>query len=87
MPGGFKFVRQASIANYFVDFACRQERLIVETDGGTHGTAFELAADRERSQVLTTLGYKVVRVLNMDIYENIDGVLDQLLAALEGSNL
>ncbi|RUO98376.1 DUF559 domain-containing protein [Hyphomicrobium sp.] len=36
--GGFKFLRQFPIEQYFVDFACREQRLIVEIDGGTHGT-------------------------------------------------
>jgi very-short-patch-repair endonuclease len=81
--GGFKFVRQFPIESYFVDFACRKERLIVEVDGGTHGNSTELTSDRERARSLVALGYKIVRVHNMDVYENIDGVLAQLLAVLE----
>jgi len=43
--GGFKFVRQAAIGSYFADFACREKKLIVEVDGGTHGLETEIAAD------------------------------------------
>src|SRR5262249_20183481 len=32
----FKFVRQAPIGPYIVDFLCREARLIVEVDGATH---------------------------------------------------
>ena len=32
--GGCKFVRQEPIGPYFVDFVCRERRLIVEVDGG-----------------------------------------------------
>lgn len=84
--GGFKFVRQFPIENYFADFVCRGEHLIVEIDGGTHGLPAELAKDREREQALTSLGYKIVRVHNADVYQNIDGVLVQLLGVLEGRN-
>jgi very-short-patch-repair endonuclease len=84
--GGFKFVRQFSIKNYFVDFACRKERLIIEVDGGTHSTPVELSNDIRRNQVLAELGYKIVRVHNMDVHENIDGVLAHVLAVLEKRN-
>ncbi|CAA2136489.1 endonuclease domain-containing protein [Hyphomicrobium sp. ghe19] len=78
--GGVKFVRQFPIENYYVDFACRDARSIVEIDGGTHDTPSELAHDSKRTQTLMALGYKVVRVHNNDICENVDGVLDQILA-------
>jgi very-short-patch-repair endonuclease len=82
--GGFKFVRQFPIESYFVDFACRKKRLIVEIDGATHRNPAELACDHVRAQALIALGYKIVRVHNIDIYENVEGVLSQLLAELGG---
>ena len=85
--GGFKFVRQFPIENYFVDFACRKARLIVEIDGSTHGTPAELANDIERSQIVSALGYKILRVHNTDVYQDIETVLDQLLAELERRNV
>ncbi|WP_409561817.1 endonuclease domain-containing protein [Hyphomicrobium sp. MC8b] len=81
--GGFKFVRQFPIGDYFADFACREMHVVVEIDGGTHGTPSEIAKDRTREEELVMLGYKIVRINNADIYKNIDGVLDQLLAALQ----
>ncbi|RVL14378.1 endonuclease domain-containing protein, partial [Sinorhizobium meliloti] len=33
---GFKFVRQVAVGPYFADFACRDERLVVEVDGSQH---------------------------------------------------
>lgn len=85
--GGFKFVRQFPIEKYFADFACREKRLAVEIDGATHGTLAELASDQARTQAFCALGYKIVRVHNIDIFENIDQVLDQLLANLEGREI
>jgi very-short-patch-repair endonuclease len=34
--GGFKFVRQEPIDRYYVEFVCRERRLIIELDGGQH---------------------------------------------------
>ena len=36
--GGFKFVRQEAIGPFVVDFVCRERKLIIEVDGGQHGT-------------------------------------------------
>ncbi len=33
---GLKFVRQAPVEPYFVDFLCREHMVVVEVDGGTH---------------------------------------------------
>jgi very-short-patch-repair endonuclease len=30
--GGLKFVRQEPVAQYYVDFVCREQRLIIELD-------------------------------------------------------
>jgi very-short-patch-repair endonuclease len=80
---GLKFVRQAPIAPYFVDFLCREHKVVVEVDGGTHSTEAEMAADTRRAQQLERMGYRVFRAHNADVYENIDGVLDNLLAFIE----
>jgi len=81
---GFKFVRQLAIADYFVDFACRERMLVVEVDGATHSTDEEIASDAERAARLIGMGYRVVRVSNTDVFENIGGVLEGLLAILRG---
>jgi very-short-patch-repair endonuclease len=80
---GLKFVRQVPIDSHFVDFVCRERRVVVEADGGTHSTEGELARDSARTRNLRRLGYRVFRVHNTDVYENIDGVLDTLLAFIE----
>jgi very-short-patch-repair endonuclease len=78
--GGLKFVRQASIDNYFVDFLCRERKVVVEIDGGTHSTGLERAADCRRSAHLALEGYRVFRTTNDDIYEHLDDVLEALIA-------
>ena len=78
--GGCKFVRQEPIGPYFADFVCRERRLIVGVDGGQHA---ESATDRARDKAVEALGYRVIRIWNNDILENIDGVLLTLKSELE----
>ena len=62
---------------------CRERKIVVELDGGTHSTDVELTRDQARMMALQRLGYRVFRAHNVDVYENIDGVLDTLLAFVE----
>jgi very-short-patch-repair endonuclease len=78
--GGFKFVQQEPIDRCYVDFVCRERRLIVEVDGGQHS---ESAEDKQRDSKLCALGYRVIRIWNNDVIENLDGVLQTLLCELE----
>ena len=80
---GFKFVRQQPIGPYFADLVCREEKLVVEVDGATHSTDDERRRDGKREQFLRDRGYRVARFHNEDVYRNIEGVLDTILAALE----
>ena len=48
---------------FMVDFLWREQRVIVETDGAeVHGTATAQRDDARRDHVLTSLGYRVLRV-------------------------
>src|SRR5579863_3716749 len=80
---GFKFVRQAPLGPYFGDFVCRDEKLVVEIDGATHGTAEEVKRDAKRSAYLAEQGYRIVRFTNAEVFEALQGVLETILAALE----
>ena len=82
--GGFKFVRQEPIGRYYVDFVCRDRHLIVELDGGQHA---ERPKDRQRDSELCALGYRVIRIWNNDVIDNLDGVLQMLQSELERSPL
>jgi very-short-patch-repair endonuclease len=65
--------------------ATKAERmLVVEVDGATHSTIAEKAKDAARERFLKAEGYRVIRVQNADIYENLDGVCEFILAAVEG---
>ena len=81
--GGLKFVRQAPVGPYFVDFLCRERKIIFEVDGSTHGSDAEIGRDTVRTAALQDLAYRVFGVHNIDVYENLDGVLDSLVAFIE----
>ena len=56
---GFKFRRQVVVGPFIADFICVERALIVEIDGGQHGTT----ADEARTAELATMGYRVIRFL------------------------
>ena len=78
---GAKFVRQDPIGRYVVDFICREQRLIIELDGGQHATD---PRDAERTEWLTKRGYRVLRFWNNEVLANLDGVLEVIAAVLRG---
>ncbi|NNE57001.1 MAG: endonuclease domain-containing protein [Hellea sp.] len=79
---GFKFRRQHPVEPYITDFACVKHRLIIEIDGATHGTDDEQRYDAKRTRYLNRKGWKVIRFWNIDIFENIGTVLDEILRNL-----
>jgi very-short-patch-repair endonuclease len=76
---GYKFVEQYTIGPHVADFACRRARLVVELDGGQHGTY----VDAERTRAIESFGYTVIRFWNHDVLGNTDGVLEAILLQLQ----
>ncbi|MBS0534449.1 MAG: endonuclease domain-containing protein [Proteobacteria bacterium] len=76
---GHKFVRQEPIGPYYVDFLCREKRLVVEVDGSQH---IENQKDLIRDNWLTSRNYRVLRFWNSDVLKNTEGVLEAIYAAL-----
>ncbi|MGM5470349.1 endonuclease domain-containing protein [Flavobacteriaceae bacterium LMO-SS05] len=76
---GRKFRRQHSIENYIVDFYCASEQLIVELDGSVHFNFVQQNKDRERTKRLETLGFRVVRFENKEVFENLTSVLGEIV--------
>lgn len=73
---GVRFRRQHLIDNFIVDFINLPNKLIIEVDGAIHDEQME--KDDERTKVLQSLGFKVIRFSNKEILENIDGVLKEI---------
>lgn len=83
--GGYKFRRQYSIGRYIVDFYCPRLKLVIEVDGDTHSTKEEIKYDCQRQQYIESLNIKVLRFTNIDIYESIDWVLEEILIFINPS--
>jgi very-short-patch-repair endonuclease len=80
--GGWKWKRQVPWGPYFLDFLCRDARLVVEVDGGQH--ASQLAYDARRTAYLARSGLRVLRFWNSDVLTNGDGVCLTILDACGG---
>jgi very-short-patch-repair endonuclease len=80
---GYKFVRQAPIGPYVVDFICRECRLIVEVDGGRHADS---QSDAVRDKWPADRNYRVLRFWNSDVSRNLAGVLETIATALAESS-
>jgi very-short-patch-repair endonuclease len=78
---GMRFRKQHPVGPYIADFACVRARLIVEVDGGTHGTDAERSHDARRDAYMHARGWRVVRVWNVDVYESLDGVMEMISRA------
>jgi very-short-patch-repair endonuclease len=77
---GHKFRRQQTIGPYIVDFVDLGTKLIVELDGGQHADAVDY--DERRDAWLMSEGYRVLRLWNNDVTENLEGVLTRIVEAL-----
>ena len=80
----YKFRRQHPIGPYIADFACVQERLVVELDGGQHAQADERAHDTRRTQFLHSQGWRVLRFWNHEVLTELAGVLQAIALGVEG---
>jgi leucyl-tRNA synthetase len=69
---GLRFRRQHPIEPWIVDFACPQQMLVVEIDGGYHDNVVE--NDLKRQRHLESLGWKVIRFRDKDVAVNAEAV-------------
>ncbi|MGB3806188.1 MAG: endonuclease domain-containing protein [Erythrobacter sp.] len=76
-----KFSRQMPIGPYFADFLCRELKLVVELDGHSHDVAPE--RDEARDLWMAREGYRVLRVMNADVLENVEGVVGAIRQEIE----
>ena len=69
-----RFIRQKVIGKYIVDFYCAKAKLVVELDGTQHYEDKEIEKDALRTEFLEQYGLKVIRISNLDINKNFEGV-------------
>jgi very-short-patch-repair endonuclease len=78
---GAQFRRQAPVACYIVDFLAPQPRLVVEVDGGYH--QWRQRADARRDQALHRAGYRVLRLEEQLVMQQLPVALERIRVALE----
>ena len=74
--GGLKWRFQHSIGRRVADFVCLEAMLVVEIDGSQHGEE----VDRRRTAELEAAGFAILRFWNSDVFDNLNGVLEVILA-------
>ena len=81
---GRKFRRQHSIDNYIADFYCPKERLVIELDGAHHFTEAGYEKDQKRTAHLNSLGIRVIRFENREVFEDVEAVLERIRECFGG---
>jgi len=82
---GWRFRRQAPEAGYYLDFVCRETKLIVEIDGSHHADSDEQRVhDDKRDAALGARGFTILRFTNPEVDFAIDHVLTEIDGALGG---
>lgn len=78
---GFKFRRQHSIDRFIVDFYCGEAKLVIEVDGSIHQYTQE--QDALRQKFLESLGLRVIRFANEEVFDCVEGVLESIAGELQ----
>ena len=69
-----KFTRQKVLGKYIADFYCAKANVVIELDGSQHYEAEGLVNDEKRTQYLEQYRIKVIRISNLDVLKNFEGV-------------
>ncbi|NIF37468.1 DUF559 domain-containing protein [Enterobacter sp. Tr-810] len=77
----YKFRRQHPVGHYILDFACCEARLAIELDGGQHDE--KQGYDWQRTIWLNQQGWRVIRFWNNELWDNEEGVLENILETLQ----
>ena len=80
---GYEFHRQVPIDEYIVDFYCHEILLAIEIDGNSHEGEYAIMKDEERQQKLESLGIRFIRINDIDVKKNLEGVMWQIKLFLD----
>ena len=78
---GVKFRRQHIIDFYIPDFVALSIKLIIEIDGGIHKK--QIIKDKERTRRLGILGFKVIRLTNDEVENDIEKVVKRIKGVIK----
>src|SRR5438876_10552531 len=78
-----RFSRQKPLGDYIADFYCASRLLIIEVDGDSHFTAAGETHDARRTEALQTEGLQVIRVTNLEVMQEFEGVCERIRDALK----
>jgi very-short-patch-repair endonuclease len=78
--GSLKFRRQHPFEDYILDFACLENKLVIEVDGGQHQE--RLSEDNVRTKALENAGFRVLRFWNHDVLQKPEAVAEQIAQAV-----
>ena len=73
-----KFSRQKVLGRYIVDFYSAQAKLVIELDGSGHYSEEGELYDKQRTEFLSGYGLTVVRISNLEITKNFQGVCEYI---------
>ena len=86
----YKFRRQRPFGKFIVDFCnkvdgspelvCAKLKLVIEVDGDSHFSEQAIAYDDERTQFLESLGLRILRFTNDEVFRNLDAVREKILS-------
>lgn len=75
---GYQFYRQKPIKNFIVDFYCPKANLVIELDGGQHYNDAMKIKDEQRDKILKSMGLKVLRFSDREVFENKEEVMEKI---------
>ena len=75
---GFQVYRQKPIGRFVVDFYCPKSKLVIELDGGQHYSEVIQAKDESRDRYMESVGLKVLRSSDTEVFENLRGVIEEI---------
>jgi very-short-patch-repair endonuclease len=74
----YQFYRQKIVGSYIVDFYCPKANLVVEVDGGHHYEDKTKEKDKARNDYMESVGLKVLRFSDREVFENLNGVMEKI---------
>ncbi len=80
-----KFTRQKVLGKYIADFYCAKANVVIELDGSQHYEDAGLISDEKRTAYLEQYGITVIRISNLDVLKNFEGVCMYVDSAVKQS--